>query len=362
MIPQLDITGHLVGPGQPCFIIAEAGVNHDGDVGRACALIDAAADAGAHAVKFQTFRTDLLVTEGARKAAYQENGTGADESQADMLRRLELPADSWRLLSDRCRQRGIIFLSTPFDEDSAELLHDLGVPAIKLPSGELTNLPLIASIARRGRPIILSTGMGTLGEVASAVQVVEAAGAPPLALLHCVSDYPTAPEDANLRAMDTLRAQFDVPVGWSDHTTGIDIAIAAVALGATIIEKHFTLDRELPGPDHAASLEPDELTLLVSSVRRVESAMGDGMKAPRPCEAACAASSRRSVVLTRDLDAGTVLTADVLAARRPGTGIPPSRMHEVIGTTLDVALDANTPLCWDHIRQEADVVSPDATR
>lgn len=349
MTDSFRIAGHEIGADRPCFLIAEAGVNHDGSVDRALELVDAAAWSGADAVKFQTFKAERLVTEWASKASYQAKRTGAGETQADMLRRLELPEVAWPDIARRCEQHGLVFLSTPFDEVSAELLYSLGMPAIKVPSGELTNLQMIARFASEQLPMIVSTGMGTLDEVADAVEAVRTAGAPPLALLHCVSDYPAAPRDANLRAMATMRERFGVPVGWSDHTEGRDVAIAAAALGADIVEKHFTLDRNADGPDHAASLEPRELAALVRSIRCVEEAMGDGRKVPRPNEQACAASSRRSLVLATDLEAGSVITADVLRARRPGTGIPPSRLADVVGCVLTAPVAAHVPLTWDLI-------------
>ncbi len=259
-----SIAGRPVGPGAPCFVIAEAGVNHNGDAALALRLVDAAAAAHADAVKFQTFRAEAVAAAEAPKAAYQQASTGGAESQLDMLRRLELSTDGHHAVVERCRDRGILFLSTPFDEQSADFLDAMGVPAFKIPSGELTNAALVSHVARKGRPMIVSTGMATLGEVDEAIRTIAASGNPPVALLQCVTNYPADPATANLRAMHAMAAAFDVPTGYSDHTRGVETALAAVALGACIVEKHFTLDRLLPGPDHAASLEPGELAQLIA--------------------------------------------------------------------------------------------------
>jgi N-acetylneuraminate synthase/N,N'-diacetyllegionaminate synthase len=323
------------------FVIAEAGVNHNGDLGLGLRLVDAAAEAGCDAVKFQTFKAETLVSRSAPKARYQQLTTREDESQLEMLRRLELDRAAHEALRDRCRSRGIQFLSTPFDPESADLLSELDVPLFKVPSGEITNFPLLAHIGRKGKPVILSTGMSFLGEVEAALEVLRGAGAKEITLLHCTSSYPAAPADANLLAMLTLRQAFGVPVGYSDHTLGLEVAIAAVALGATVIEKHFTLDRSLPGPDHRASLEPRELSALVSAIRNVERALGDGVKRPVPAEMEMREAARRSIVAAVALPANTVLTAGHLALKRPGTGLPPSRLASLVGRVLkrDVAAD-----------------------
>lgn len=336
----------IFAPGPGCFVIAEAGVNHNGDMAVAHRLIDAAAAAGADAVKFQTFKADRLASAEAPKAAYQKETTGTAESQLDMLRRLELDEAQHAELMRHCADAGILFLSTPFDEDCADMLARLGVAAMKTPSGELTNLPYLAHVARLSLPMIVSTGMADLAEVAQAVAAIEAAGAPALALLHCVSAYPAPPEDANLRAMDTLARCFGVPVGFSDHTQGIAIPLAAAALGARVIEKHVTLDRTLPGPDHKASLEPAELADMVAGIRAVLAALGDGRKRPAAREAEVAAVARKSLVLARALPAGAVLAAGDLTAKRPGTGIPPGRAAELVGRSLRRALPADHPLGW----------------
>lgn len=319
---------------EPCRIIAEAGVNHNGDLDMALRLVDVAARAGADFVKFQTFDPKRLVSADARKADYQIANTGSDESQREMLEALTLPHEWHAILVDRCKEQGIGFMSTPFDEQSADFLVELGVGVIKIPSGEITNWPLLDHVAGTGIPIILSTGMSTLGEVMGAVERLRRGGASQLAVLHCVSNYPTAPEDSNLRAIDTLRSVLGVQSGWSDHTLGTHVAVAAVARGASIIEKHFTLDRELPGPDHAASLEPEELARLVSEIRAVEAALGNGIKLPRPSEERVAKIARKSLHATRDLDAGQLVEESDLEALRPGTGIRPSRREEIVGRTL----------------------------
>ncbi len=326
------------------FVIAEAGVNHNGDARLAVRLVDAAADAGADAVKFQTFRAEALASAGAPKAAYQKKSTGGRGSQLEMLRRLELSEDGHRRALARARKRGIAFLSTPFDEKSADFLARLGVKAFKLPSGELTNHPLLARVASKRRPVILSTGMSTLAEVAAAVKVLRRGGVKKLTLLHCVSNYPADPADSNLRAMATMARAFKVPVGWSDHTTGSATAVAAVALGAAVLEKHFTLDKRMKGPDHAMSLEPRELAAFVASVREAASALGDGIKRPVPSEAAIRRVARRSLVLTAALPKGARLRAADLSSKRPGTGIPPSELASVVGRRLRRAVPADRPL------------------
>jgi len=337
----VSIGGREVGPGAPVFIIAEAGVNHDGDVQRAHSLVDVAADAGADAVKFQTFQADALAAADAPRAAYQAGRLGDEPSQHSMLKRLELPHEEWSRLRDHARGRGITFLSTPFDEGSLDLLVKLGIPAIKIGSGDLTNLRLIRRAASAGVPILCSTGMATLGEVANAVAAVrEASGS--IVLLHCVSSYPAPESSANLRAIPTLARVFDVPVGYSDHTTGRRAALAAAALGAVMVEKHFTTDRSLPGPDHRASLEPDDLKGLVEDIRAVESALGDGRKTPRGEELDTRAVARRSLAWTRDLAAGHLVTEADVIAKRPAGGIAPDREDLVLGRRLRSAVHADT--------------------
>ena len=280
------------------LIIAEAGVNHNGDLALARQLIDVAAEAGADLVKFQTFSADRLVTAHAKKADYQTQTTDAGESQHAMIRRLELTRDMHEALIAHCKSRGIQFFSTGFDPESIDLLAELGLDRFKIPSGEITNLPYLRHVGRYGKPVILSTGMATLGEIEAALEVLEQAGTPRdrITVLHCNTEYPTPMADVNLRAMLTIRDAFGVAVGYSDHTSGIEVAIAAVALGATVIEKHFTLDRNLPGPDHKASLEPDELKAMVAAIRNIEQALGDGIKRPSASEAKNKPIARKSLV------------------------------------------------------------------
>jgi N-acetylneuraminate synthase len=344
MVAPVEIAGRMIGPGYPCFIIAEAGVNHNGSLEMARQLVDVAAKAGANAVKFQTFRADRVATPNAAKADYQLRTTASSESQLEMLRRLELPQQAHRALAESCHQRGILFMSTPFDEESANFLAELGVPAFKIPSGEITNLPFLAHVAHKGKPMVVSTGMSHLAEVAETVRVIRDAGNGQIVLLHCVSDYPADPKEANLRAMLTMAEAFGVPVGYSDHTPGIEVALAAVALGACVIEKHFTLSRSLPGPDHQASLEPQELAALVQGIRRVEAALGHGRKEPTPSEADTAAVARRSLVAARDISIGKTLTPELIAIKRPGTGLPPALINQVIGRIAARDIPAGTVL------------------
>ena len=340
------------------LIIAEAGVNHNGDRDTALALVDAAAAAGVDAVKFQTFRTESLVTSSAPKAAYQKIATGSSESQFDMLKRLEMSADLHRELMERCTRHGLKFLSTPFDQASLHfLVHELDLDTLKISSGEITNGPFLLDVAKHGRKIILSTGMSTLKEVEEALGVIafgfanedhapsreafhsalaSRAGQKALdanvSLLHCTTEYPAPFSDVNLKAIDTLRETFGLTTGLSDHTPGITAAIAAVSRGATIIEKHFTLDRSLPGPDHAASLEPDELKALAAEIRVVEMALGDGIKAPSPSEMGNRKIARKSLVASRSIKAGEVLIDDNISAKRLGAGVSPMYYWDVLGT------------------------------
>jgi N,N'-diacetyllegionaminate synthase len=294
-------------------------------------LIDAAAEAKVDAIKFQTFDPEKLAAADAPKAAYQVENTGESGSQLEMLRKLVLPKSAYSSLMRHAAEKNLIFLSTPFDEDSADFLEKISIPAYKISSGDLTNHPFLAHVAKKGRPMLLSTGMGTLKEVEGAVQVIDSYGKPPLALFHCVTNYPTDPADCNLRAMELLRSKFNLPTGWSDHTEGIDISLAAVALGADTLEKHFTLDRSLPGPDHVASLEPSELAQMVSSIRRVESALGDGRKQPKDCEVATARVARKSLHWKTDLQEGAIVSATDIIALRPGTGISPDKLSNFVG-------------------------------
>lgn len=334
---------------KPCFIIAEAGVNHNGSLESAFELAAAANEAGADAVKFQTFVASELATPEAPKASYQSRHTGSGESQLEMLARLELSFADFTRIKQHCDRLGILFLSTAFDTPSLKFLADLGVPSFKIPSGEVTNLPYLQQIGRYRRPVLLSTGMCNLGEVEQAIEVLYREGTTDIVLLHCVSNYPAAPEEANLRAMQTLAGAFGLPVGYSDHTLGSEVCLAAVALGATVIEKHFTLDCNLPGPDHKASLEPAELASLVRAVRKVEASLGSGRKRPTASEADTAAVARKSLVCATDLPAGTVIIPEMIAVRRPGTGLPPSMYSFVLGRTLRHALRSGQLITLDSL-------------
>lgn len=313
------------------YIIAEAGVNHNGSFDLACRLVDAAKAAGADCIKFQTFRAQNLVSRNAGKADYQKATTG-DGSQADMLSKLELSYDAFSRLKQYCEEVGITFLSTPFDLESVAFLDALGVPFWKIPSGEVTNLPYLEALAKTGRPVVMSTGTCEMDEIEAALRVLRENGTSDIRLLHCNTEYPTPFADVNLRAMETMRRAFGVEVGYSDHTRGIEVPIAAVALGATIIEKHFTLDRNMEGPDHKASLEPDELAAMVSAIRNIEQALGSGEKTASPSEQKNIAVARKSIVAKRAIKAGERLTEDNLTVKRPGSGVSPMRWRDVLGT------------------------------
>ena len=348
-IASFKIADRPVGPAHSCFIIAEAGVNHNGSLEMARQLVDAAVQTGADAVKFQTFQAEQLVTPQAAKAEYQLSTTDADESQFEMLRRLELSPEAHLELMDHCRTKGILFMSSAFDEESADLLAQLGVALFKIPSGELTNLQLLAHIARYGKPMIVSTGMAYLSEVEEAVRCIQGCGNDEFALLHCVSNYPAQASDINLKAMTTMSAAFGVPVGYSDHTQGIEIAVAAVSLGACVIEKHLTLDQNLPGPDHKASLPPDQFGEMVQAIRSVELALGDGRKIPSQSEAAVAAVARKSLVAAHDIPAGGELTEEMVAVKRPGTGLPPGLLPHLLGRTARRPIPAGALITLDMV-------------
>jgi N,N'-diacetyllegionaminate synthase len=344
---------------QRCYIIAEAGVNHCGSEKIAFDLIDAAASAGADAVKFQTFRAENLVTTDADKAPYQKKNTG-DGDQFSMLKSLELSDQAHFRLAEYCGMRNIEFMSTGFDEESVDFLINLGIRRIKVPSGELTNLPFIHHLATKNIPMIISTGMATLDEVAEAVSTVKDArtkNAFPeplekmITLLHCTSNYPASFDEVNLRAMQTLAAEFGVPVGYSDHTLGILVSPLAVAMGATLIEKHFTLDKKMEGPDHAASLEPGELSQLVSNIRATEVALGSAEKKPTDSELKVRTAARRSIILKQNIPIGHILTMDDLILLRPGNGIPPRDLVSIIGLRVKTNLSAGHLLVWDDLEK-----------
>lgn len=321
------------------IIIAEAGVNHNGSLDLARQLIDAAAEAGVDYVKFQTFRADRLATRNARQAAYQSrNINDGQDSQYEMLKRLELSAEDHAVLIDYCEAKGVRFFSTAFDLPSIDFLNTLGpdrkgLSLWKVPSGELTNFPYLRAIGLTSKPVILSTGMATLDEVELAIGVLTRFGTPRngITLLHCTTEYPAPKDQVNLRAMETMRERFGLPVGYSDHTEGVEIPVAAAALGATVIEKHFTLDRTLPGPDHKASLEPAELCEMVRQIRAVESALGDGTKSPAPAEVPNIPIARKSIVAATAIKRGELFTEENLTAKRPGTGLSPMLWESVVG-------------------------------
>ena len=357
------MTGHRT------LIIAEAGVNHSGSLETALALVDAAADAGADIVKFQTFNASALAGRSAQKAGYQQRTTDASESQLAMLQRLELPHSAHHELIAHAQKRGIEFLSTPFDQQSFEFLMSLKLPRIKIGSGDLTNAPLLHSVAKAGATLILSTGMATLGEVEEALGVLahgySGSNEPPsiaafraswrdpaarqrlaqhISLLHCTTEYPCPPGDVNLAAMAAMKAAFQLPVGYSDHTDGIEISLAAVALGAGIIEKHLTLDRNAEGPDHAASLEPADFKRMVSAIRNIEGALGDGVKAPKDSEVKNIPVARKSIVAARSLKAGETIGLDDITTKRPGSGRAPIEYWSLIGTSTTRPYDSDDPL------------------
>jgi N,N'-diacetyllegionaminate synthase len=315
------------------FIIAEAGVNHNGDIMIAKKLIDAAKEAGADAIKFQTFKAENMVSKYAKKADYQKKTTRDDESQFEMIKKLELNEQEHKDLINYCNEKKILFLSSAFDLTSIDLLNELGLGIFKIPSGEITNFPYLRKLGDLKKQLILSTGMADLGEIEDALDVLTESGTPKgnITVLHCNTQYPTPFKDVNLRAMLTIGHAFGVAIGYSDHTLGIEVPIAAVALGAAIIEKHFTLDRNLPGPDHKASLEPDELKSMVQAIRNIEKALGDGIKRPSPSEVKNKPIARKSLVANQPIKAGELFSAENITAKRPGSGISPMRWDEVLG-------------------------------
>lgn len=314
------------------YVIAEAGVNHNGDYAMACRLADAALAAGADCVKYQTFVSENIVSGCAKKAEYQKAATGAGGSQLDMLKKLELSFQDFVNLKAYCDKIGIAFLSTPFDFDSIAFLDTLDMPFWKIPSGEVTNLPYLLAIAKTKKPVVMSTGMCELEEIGAALDILKSNGTPEVTLLHCNTEYPTPFADVNLRAMEPLRQRFGVKVGYSDHTQGIEVPIAAAALGACVIEKHFTLDKTMEGPDHKASLEPQELSAMVSSIRHIEQALGNGEKTVSPSERKNLPIARKSIVARKAIQKGELLTEENITVKRPGSGISPMRWFDVLGT------------------------------
>lgn len=313
------------------YIIAEAGVNHNGNLTTAKLLVDKAKEAGADCIKFQTFVPENIVTKNAEKAEYQKQLTDSDESQLDMLCRLELSFDEFLELHSYCKKKNIEFLSTAFDFDSIDFLNSLDMERWKIPSGDITNLPYLVKIARLHKPIILSTGMSTMDDIRRALKIIKDSGNSDITVLHCTTEYPASFEDVNLNAMLTIKNEFNVPVGYSDHTMGIEIPVAAVVMGAEIIEKHFTLDRNMEGPDHKASLEPDELKAMVRAIRNVEAALGTGEKRPSESEIKNMAAARKSIIAKTNIKKGTIFTEENITVERPGNGISPMRWLEVLG-------------------------------
>jgi len=346
MIEKIRVGSRCIGKREPVFIIAEAGVNHNGDIELARKLVDVARDAGADAIKFQTFKAEEVVTKRAPKAKYQIKTTGSGESHYEMIKKLELDEEEFTELFKYATRKGIIFLSTPFDFGSADFLDSIGVPAFKVSSTDLTNLPFLEYLSEKRKPIILSTGMGTLGEVEEAVNTIRNAGNEDIVLLHCVTSYPAKFESLNLKAIETLETAFKLPVGFSDHSLGIFAPIAAVALGAVIIEKHFTLDKNLPGPDHKASLNPKELKEMIEAIRLTEKALGDGIKRPVPEEEEIKKVARRSIVAKVNIPKGTVITRDMITFKRPGTGLSPKYYGEIIGRKTRRDVKADELICW----------------
>lgn len=364
---QIQIGEKLISKSNPCFVIAEAGVNHNGNLELAKKLVDAAYEAGVDAVKFQTFKSEEIVTPEAEQAKYQTENTGKKESQYEMLKRLELSYDNFRELKEYCDKVGIMFLSTPHScKDDVDLVAEL-CKAIKVGSGDLTNLPILKYMAKKNLPIILSTGMANMEEIKEGVEAVLPINKQ-LILLHCTTNYPTALNEVNLKAMEAMEKEFNLPVGYSDHTEGIKVSLGAAALGACMIEKHFTLDRNMEGPDHKASLEPDELKQLVDEIREIEARMangesrktilgeldiaevlGDGVKKPTPSELEVAKIARKSIVAAIDIKAGEIIAANMLKIKRPGTGILPKFLHEIVERKAKENILKDELLTWEKI-------------
>ena len=345
---SFPIANRLIGTNAPCYVIAEAGVNHNGALAMARELVRQAKACGVDCVKFQTFKAERVVTAASPKAAYQLKVTDPGESQLAMLRKLELSEADHQALIDQCRREDIVFLSTPYSIEDAEMLHHLGVPGFKVASGQLVELPFLAALARFNKPVILSTGMATLDETREAVATLRDHGCNQIAVLQCTTNYPSRIADTNLRAMAGIAAATGALTGYSDHTEGISACLASIALGACVVEKHFTLDRNLPGPDHRCSSEPTELTALVRGIREVEAALGDGVKQPTAAELANLTGMRRSIVATRLIKAGTTVTAADFAFKRPATGLAPKRLGELLGRKALLDLPADSQVLLEH--------------
>lgn len=340
---QLLIDSKRIGPGAPVFIIAEAGSNHDGKLEQAKLLIETAAECGADAIKFQSFKADLLVSRKNQEDV---------PSMHQAVRKVELPRQWHCELAEYSRDQGLVFLSTPFDEEAVDLLDDLGVSAFKVASSDLWHLPLIEYIASRGKPMIISTGMANFADIRKALEAVRQGGGPPVCLLHCVASYPASPKDLNLRAIPAMTAEFNLPVGYSDHSEGIFAPIASVALGAYVIEKHFTPDRNLPGPDHPYAIEPDELGQMVSYIRATETALGTGEKQMAESEITTFKIARRSIFADTHIQEGTTISREMVKALRPGTGIGPGHLEEVIGSIAAKDIRAGEPISWEQLRKK----------
>ena len=345
---SISIAHKTIGPGHPCLVIAEAGVNHNGDTALAYQLIDAAAEAGVDVVKFQTFKAEKLVTASARMAGYQIANTESERSQFEMLKGLELPYAEHRGLKEYAESKGLIFLSTPFDEGAIDFLADLGVAFFKVGSGDLTNIPYLRRMGSKGLPIVISTGMASMAEAEEAVQTIRNTGNDQIVVLHCTTNYPCPESEVNLRAMHELGAHLGLMAGYSDHTQGIEVPVVAVAAGALVIEKHYTLDRTMEGPDHKASLEPGELQEMVRRIRHTEMLLGDGKKRPLASELEISKVARKSVVAAQDIPAGVLITPEMLCIKRPGTGLHPREYDRVIGKLSLRAMPA------DHLLEEGD--------
>jgi N-acetylneuraminate synthase len=333
------------------FIIAEAGVNHNGDINLAYKLIDAAKEAGADAVKFQTFKSEKVISKKAEMAEYQKKNTGKEESQIEMIKRLELTYNDFSDLKKYCDKKGIMFLSTAFDNESIDFIDNL-VPIFKVPSGEINNFPYLEKIAQKNKPVIMSTGMANLSDIEKALKTIKNVNEDlDITVLHCTTNYPCPYDEVNLKAMNTIKNAFKVKVGYSDHTLGVEIPVAAVAMGAEIIEKHFTLDKTLPGPDHKASLEPRELKDMVEKIRNIEKALGDGIKKPNLSEEKIKSAARKSLVANMDLEKGTILKKENFEIKRPGNGISPEFLDILVGKKLVKDIKEDEIFTWEHFME-----------
>lgn len=346
---MIKIKNKIIGDGHPCFIIAEGGVNHNGDINLAKKMVDKAVEAGADAIKFQTFKSEKLVTKYAPMAKYQKNNIGMEDSQLNMLKKLELSYDEFLNIKEYCDGKGIIFMSTPFDFESADFLNSIGMEAFKISSGDLTNIPMMEYIAKFNKPMILSSGMAILGEIEEAVMAIRNMGIEDIAVLHCTSNYPAAIDSVNLKAMNTIKSAFNVVGGYSDHTEGITIPIAAAALGANIIEKHFTLDKSMEGPDHKASLNPEELKTMVREIRKVETSLGNGIKVFSKSEIDAMKVGRKSIVAARDIRKGEIIETKDLDYKRPGTGLSPKEYKMILGKKAKRDIKKDEQLKFDSL-------------